>query len=208
MGKVASYQIMPLTGPRQSSGAGNSGRPRRYLAIRASAPCAITCTLASSRQPSVYSKLAIVAIARSNFELYRSTFGLQMHLIHVGMASPVTRSSMARPKIHICPRESRCRLCPRRRLHTNVRESLIDHLRFPRPVRNQRSVAASVTQQRLNSVQPSASTVSVWRQLSRGSSITLGLPAGVRTHREIGGCPAQSPPPRVLCINPAPTPYR
>lgn len=44
--------------------------------------------------------------------------------------------------------------------HTKVRESLMNFF-FPRPVRIQRIVAAKVTQQRLNSVQPNASTVSV-----------------------------------------------
>lgn len=92
--------------------------------------------------------------------------------------------------------------------YTNVRESLIYFL-FPRPVRIQSSVAASVTQQRLNSVQPNASTVRVWRQLSEDAQLvrrTNGTRSG--TYRDRGGRPAQFPPERVLCMSPAPTPCR
>ena len=48
--------------------------------------------------------------------------------------------------------------------YTNVRESLVNFF-LPRPERIHMSVAMSVTQHKLNSVQPNASTVSVWRHL-------------------------------------------
>ena len=82
------------------------------------------------------------------------------------------------------------------------------NLLFPRPVRIHSKVATRVTQQRLNSVQPNASTVNVWRQLMPLSLVNSSGRKNIAnlTHREMGGRPAQLPPVRALCMSPAPTP--
>ena len=62
---------------------------------------------------------------------------------------------------------------------------------MPKPERIHISVAMSVTQHKLNSVQPNASTVSVWRHLfdTLSSCRWWGevSPIELDTHREMGG---------------------